>query len=328
LISEPSNIQSGPPFLVGVGGWAYLPIKKGNKLAICAKLYDFVEVNSTFYDLPLIDQVKKWRQAVPDDFEFTVRANKILTHESHLEPTNKNFKIFDRMSEICRELRSTVLHFQFPPSLKMTDALISQWDGFFGSASKDLRLRFAIEMRSDENMFQKSARLRSLIEKYDIIVATDPSRSAAVVPSSSSRIVYSRVFGAGEHTKWTFDSDELTTLAKKIEEKPAHRKYVTFHNLTMYEDASRMKTVVKTGKDQELSLRSPVGLDSLKRAISSGRLVYPATKLKLISEFGWKIYDSETAKKEHVSKALGDLAEKQYSSPEEVIGYLANKEKL
>ncbi len=329
MISESSNgIQNESPFLVGVGGWAYLPIKKGNKLAVCAKLYDFVEVNSTFYDIPLIDQVKKWRQAVPDNFEFTVRANKILTHESHLEPTNKNFKIFDLMSEICRELRSSVLHFQFPPSLKLTDALISQWHSFFGSTAKDPRLHYAIETRTDEKMFQKTDRFRSLIEKYDIIVVNDPSVSAPILPSPASKIVYSRVFGPGEHTRWTFDSDELTTLSKKIEGIPARKKYVTFHNLTMYEDASRMKTVVKTGRDQELSQRSPLGLDSLKRAISTGRMVYPATKRELISEFGWKIYNLETTKKEHVSKALGDLAEKQYASPEEVIEYLATKEKL
>jgi uncharacterized protein YecE (DUF72 family) len=319
---DAKHFQKEQPFLVGVGGWAYLPLKGTNKLEVCAKLYDFVEVNSTFYEFPSVDQVKRWRRSVPDDFEFTVRANKLLTHASHLEPTNRNFKLYDRLFEICKGLRATVLHFQFPPTMKMTDKIVAQWDDFFGSVSdRRSKMNYAMEVRGlQRNGETGSSAFQKFLNKYDIIPTGDASLSNAIVPSSSSGVVYTRIFGKGEHTRWTFDSDELRDIATKVEKIPARKKYVTFHNLTMYEDASRTKTISKTGKDQETSPRSPTGLMSLKRAISSGRLAYPATKQELISEFGWKVYDSEASKKEHVSKALEKLPDttKRYNSAEEV----------
>jgi uncharacterized protein YecE (DUF72 family) len=314
-----NKIAQDESLLVGVGGWAYLPIKAANKLEVCARLYDFVEVNSTFYDLPEIDQVKRWRRSVPESFEFTVRASRKLTHESHLEPTNRNFKIFDRMSEICRELDARILHFQFPPSLKLNENILSQWENFFASVyQKGSRgIKYAIEARGSDRALGSSPAFQKLVDKYDLIPTTDASKSDPV--PSPSGVLYTRVFGQGEHTRWTFDSSELSDLAKKIGRVSARRKYVTFHNMTMYEDASRFKTVAKTGKDQDLSPRSPIGFESLKRAISTGRLAYPITKQALISEFGWKTYDAEPYKKEHVSKALEKLPEREYSSPDEVV---------
>lgn len=313
------------PFLVGVGGWAYLPLKKGNKLEVAAKLYDFVEVNSTFYDIPLLEQVKRWRKSVPEEFDFTVRASKELTHTSHLEPTNKNFKIFERMMQICKELHSNVLHFQFPPSLKVTDKIVSRWSDFFGSVTTDYssRVHYAIEVRSGPENSNQSPSFERLLSRYDLIPTSDASRSEEIIPSERSGIVYTRVFGPGEHTKWTFDTNELINLSSKIKKVPARKKYVTFHNLTMYEDASRMKTIAQTGSDQNALPRTPLGLESLRHSISSGRMRYPATKQQLLQEFGWKIYDLDASKREHVSKALEKLLSsepaKKYSSPDEVI---------
>ena len=99
--------------LVGVGGWAYLPVRHVNKLKVCSKLYDFVELNSTYYKLPLLEDASKWRKTVPEELEFTVRANSKLTHDSHLEPTEENFRIYQKTLNICDALNATVLHFQF-----------------------------------------------------------------------------------------------------------------------------------------------------------------------------------------------------------------------
>jgi uncharacterized protein YecE (DUF72 family) len=314
------------PFLVGVGGWAYLPIKKANKLEVCSKLYDFVEVNSTFYEMPAIEQVKKWRRAVPEDFEFTVRANKRLTHEMHLLPTSKNFRTFDFLTEICRELHSEILHFQFPPSLKISEKLISQWDSFFSSVRRGRALHYAIELRSAPNQAQHA--FEKLVNKYDLILTGDASNADIVPVSPSSEIAYTRVFGKGDHTRWEFDTEELATLAEKIKQTSARKKYVTFHNLTMYEDASRMKKIAKTGRDQQTSPRTPVGLASLERSISAGKLAYPAAKGQLLKEFGWRTYEPEPNKKEHVSKALEKLSDengRKFSSPDDVIRHLSGE---
>jgi uncharacterized protein YecE (DUF72 family) len=306
--------------LVGVGGWAYLPIKLGNKLSICSKLYDFVEVNSTFYKLPELERVRKWRKTVPDSFEFTLRANRELTHVNHLKPTEKNYKLFEQHLEIAKELNSSIIHFQFPPSLTITKDLVSDWRNFFSSISKNsanTRLKFALESRSQSA--KDSEDLARLIQDYDIIPTTDASRGNSLFASTDSKIVYTRVFGQGEHTKWTFSSQELKDLENKLNTVKAKKRYITFHNLTMYEDASRMRTMVKTGKDLEQSPNAPTGLASLKQVIAKGNMTYPVSKQTLIEEFDWKTYNPNRKERARVGEVLRRLEDRPYNSIEDVI---------
>lgn len=320
-------MESKPPIQVGVGGWAYLPIKMGNKLQVCSKLYDFVEINSTFYRLPEIERVKKWKKTVPETFEFTVRANRELTHVGYLRPNVKNFKIFEQMLEIAKELDAKIIHFQFPPSLIVTKAMVNDLRDFFKSAQSNSLsrsgLRFALEARSQNA--KDSEDLAKLIQEYDIIPCTDASRDVPINASADSKIVYTRVFGLGDHTRWSFDSQELKNLGDKVEEVKARRRYVTFHNLTMYEDASRMRTVIRTGKDQKQPPNAPLGLSSLKQVIASGRAEYPVTKQKLIDEFSWKTFDRESGERVHVDHVLRKLDDRSYRSIDDVIETLENE---
>ncbi len=313
-----------PSIMVGVGGWAYFPLKSGNKLEICSKLYDFAEVNSTFYKLPPLDQVKKWRIMVPESFEFTVRANSQLTHEAHLEPTNKNFKIFGQQLAICKELDATILHFQFPQTLEVTNEILRNWKDFMREVRTKKRMKsrdlcIAFEIRNEKSA--ESSQVRSFLSEYDIIPTTDASRAVKLGVSSNSKILYTRVFGFGEHTKWSFDTNELASLAKKVEKAPARRRYVTFHNVTMYEDAARMRNILRTGHDQ--AQKGPTGLDSLKRVIVLGRVKYPASKKSIIEEFGWRTFNLELQKKIHAGEIFQKLPERMYDSVEEIIQFLS-----
>jgi uncharacterized protein YecE (DUF72 family) len=322
-LSGETESKDNQDLLVGVGGWAYLPIKSGNKLEVCSKLYDFVEVNSTFYSMPPIERVKSWRKKGGENLEFTVKANRELTHVGHLEPTKRNFKIFEELLEMCRILNAQILQFQFPASYEVTDRVVSSWRDFFRSTS-GRGLCYAIEARSPSA--GSSENLKELIEEHDLIPTTDATRAEGKIPySPKSKILYTRVFGKEE--KWSFDTEEIHDLTDRVQSSPARKKYVTFHNMTMYEDASRMKTVVKTGNDQNASPNAPLGLDSLKNVLTSGRIRFPATKQKLIEEFGWKIYDVDVDKKAHVSSALellSDSLKANYRSAEEVVEKLKN----
>jgi len=235
--------------LIGVGGWAYLPIKHANKLEVCARLYDFVELNSTYYKLPSILSVRKWRTQVPESFEFTVRANRKLTHETHLKPTEENFRLFERMLEISESLKARVLHFQFPSTFEVTKRVVADWRDFFKSApKKNEGPHYAFEIRN--LVSANSKEVRSFLAENDIIPTADASKDK-VEPSAESKIVYSRVFGHGDHTQWSFDSSELEEMKERLESIPAKRRYVTFHNITMYEDASRMRSLVKGSTDNQ-----------------------------------------------------------------------------
>lgn len=45
-----------------------------SKLAAFADEYAAVEVNSTFYDLPQVSTLERWRREAGDEFVFTIKA--------------------------------------------------------------------------------------------------------------------------------------------------------------------------------------------------------------------------------------------------------------
>lgn len=306
--------------LVGVGGWAYVPVKHQNKLELCSRVFDFVEVNSTYYKLPPVDHAKKWRASVRDDFEFTVRANSKLTHETHLEATESNFKLYSNHMEICRELRASILHFQFPPTFVVTKKVIQTWKDFLNSVLKKGRGSplLAFEIRHQEST--RSPLVKKFFEEYDIIPTSDATKSECQ-SSSRSGVLYSRVFGLGEHTKWSFATSELQNLKEKVEKIPAKKRYVTFHNFTMYEDGARFRNIAREGVDP-LPQRE-IGAESLRRALISARIDFPISKDDLIEELSWRTYDSERGNRVHLSEPLRSLPQGKLESIDEIMSKLA-----
>jgi uncharacterized protein YecE (DUF72 family) len=45
--------------------------------------FRFVEVQSTFYNLPRLSMVKRWREIAPEDSEFSMKAWRVVTHPSY-----------------------------------------------------------------------------------------------------------------------------------------------------------------------------------------------------------------------------------------------------
>ena len=45
-----------------------------------AATFSCVELNRTFYKLPMVKTTRKWREEMPEDFVFTVKAWQAITH--------------------------------------------------------------------------------------------------------------------------------------------------------------------------------------------------------------------------------------------------------
>ncbi|MGE5532971.1 MAG: DUF72 domain-containing protein, partial [Bacillota bacterium] len=62
-------------YLVGTGGWAYFKVPNEPSLETYSKIFNFVEVNFTFYEYPRMSLVEGWRRRVPSEFVFSVRCH-------------------------------------------------------------------------------------------------------------------------------------------------------------------------------------------------------------------------------------------------------------
>ena len=84
--------------LVGAGGWAYFQVPGIASLEAYARAFDFVEVNSSYYELPTVSAASEWRKRVPDKFVFSVRSPRVLVDRYGL-------KVQSDSRELIRETR-------------------------------------------------------------------------------------------------------------------------------------------------------------------------------------------------------------------------------
>src|SRR2546425_11567394 len=134
---------------IGAGGWDYFSIPHGDRLKAYSSVYDFVEVNSTYYQLPSLDTVASWHKRVPPEFEFSVRCQKDVAELHRLELTPKTVRVMDSMGKICRRLRASVLTVLIPKSLLADKELVPRLNAFLSTISLS-GTRIAFEFRGGE----------------------------------------------------------------------------------------------------------------------------------------------------------------------------------
>src|SRR4051812_49981801 len=114
---------------IGTSGWMYKDwngkfypkgLKSADQLPYYAEHFRTVEINSTFYHMPQAKSVQRWYDVTPDDFVFTIKLSRYLTHTKRLvsdEEFNDYAREFmERLKPLQEKLR--VLLVQLPPGLR------------------------------------------------------------------------------------------------------------------------------------------------------------------------------------------------------------------
>jgi len=150
-----------PPILVGCQGWRYPDwrtqaveaaqpaapfyspdIPPERELWHYARTFALVEVDSTFYAVPPARVVAAWRDETPDDFRFTLKLPRALTHEARLERGRRTLEEFCTVARALGEKLAAVL-IQLPPSFGPGE--YATLERFLPHLPTDLR--FAVEFR-------------------------------------------------------------------------------------------------------------------------------------------------------------------------------------
>lgn len=302
-------------YLIGTGGWTYFQVPGVSSLKAYSRAFSFVEVNSTFYQMPTLKEVEGWRRLVPPDFHFAVRANRAITHKNKLQPREETLETFERMRQICNILKADVLHLQIPPSLKMNETSIPKIRDFLSSAS--LRnTRLALEIRST-SASELPVELVETMQDNNIIHCVDLSKGET--PAYDSDILYSRLFGKGYHNIYQPTDEELEEVDTKASNSKSDKAVMSFHFVRMYKDAARLKIYKETGKFPMIT--GSTGLSSLEEVLSEDAS-FPATKQDLVHSQGWKLLDQTETERIRAAELLQKLPEGTYNSVNEITGAL------
>jgi uncharacterized protein YecE (DUF72 family) len=298
-------------YLIGAGGWAYFQVSGIHPLAAYSRAFDFVEVNSTFYEIPHLKLVEFWRKLVSPNFEFAVRCNKALTHKHKFQPTPEAFEIIEKMVTICTTLKAEILHLQTPATFQDTKTNVELMRNFFSSV--DLKgIRVALEMRGVKQSLNSDLVRR--MKDYNMIHCVDLSKDEE--PAYKSEILYSRIFGKGRHNIYQPTDEELIKIDKKASNGDHKTVALSFHSVKMYKDAARFKIYKETEKFPGVT--KSTGLSSLTEVLREDAK-FPSNKMELVSHQGWKLIDLTATKRVHAAYMLKKLPQKTYNSINELI---------
>ena len=100
-----------------------------------------VEINATFYRLTSEATFRAWRDAVPDDFVFAVKASRYLTHVRRLSDPKGQVELLLQRTEVLGSKRGPIL-LQLPPDFPINLDRLDETLAAFGSSC-----HVAVELR-------------------------------------------------------------------------------------------------------------------------------------------------------------------------------------
>jgi len=244
------NYYSGTSgLLLPVPNKLYYPeaYKEKSRLCYYASLMDSIEINSSFYKMPLGTTVHKWAADVPERFRFTFKLFKEITHNKDLafDPV-----LVSRFFEVIGNVgtKKGCLLVQFPPSVR-----IGQFGQlkFLMSVLRDndpqLEWNIALEFRHPSLYISE---IYELLDAYQLgMVIHDKIPANSPVMETHPDFVYLRFHGPGGDYRGSYSDDVLYEYASYITDwlREGKKVYVYFNNTmgAAYADLNLLRQIVR-----------------------------------------------------------------------------------
>jgi len=219
--------------LIGTSGWSYKHWKgvfypeklpQNRWLPFYAEHFKTVEINMTFYRTPTEKTVAGWIEKTPDDFFFTIKASRYITHVRRTDSIDESLeKLYSLMERFGR--KGICVLFQLPPSFHRDAVSMQRIDALLGMLDRGYYHAFEFRHTSwwtDEGyeLLRGRAAFCTVngLGMPDDTVATD-------------RIAYFRFHGNRYDT--SYSDEELSRFAERIIsilQEGTERVYVYFNN--------------------------------------------------------------------------------------------------
>jgi uncharacterized protein YecE (DUF72 family) len=255
--------------MIRIGSCGYSDFKPGSgwkerypsKLAAYANRYRVLELNKSFYSLPMEKTARRWREEAGEELEITVKAWMAVTHPTDSPVWRKrkdtlsgqqleefgNLRwnesvrdAWERTVATARALRARVILVQTPAKFGYGGENEQQARRFFQEASRN-GIRIAWEPRGD--WLEHPGAVEGICRDFGVLHATDVLRR---MPLSGGEPAYCRLHGLNEkefNYRYTYSREELERLAAVLRQLDDRHGEVfcLFNNEGMYENADTLK---------------------------------------------------------------------------------------
>jgi uncharacterized protein YecE (DUF72 family) len=281
---------------IGISGWRYAPwrgvfypkkLAQRLELQYASRALNSIEINGSFYSLQRPESYQAWYAETPEDFVFSVKGNRYITHVRRLKDTRPLLANFFASGMLHLRKKLGPLLWQLPPSLPYDgdrlEAFFRELPRTFAQAARlssaadrvepDLpdplprrRLRHALEVR--HHSFEVPEFVE-LARKHDVaIVFADTAGKWPYIEDLTSDFVYARLHGEVELYKSGYDDASLRWWARRIKTWQKGGQVKDAETLSP-KAARHPKRDVYVYFDNDVKVRAPFDAARLYRMLTS-----------------------------------------------------------
>lgn len=230
---------------IGISGWNYPPWRGGfypkglrqkDELSHAARQFGSIEINGTFYGLQKPESFIRWRDETPEDFVFSVKGPRYITHELRLKEVETPLANFLASGLLALGSKLGPILWQFPPSMRFDAGRFQQFLGMLPHTAQEALalarrhddhvagrtwlqfdgkqpIRHAVEIRHDSF---KTPEFIQLLRRHDIALVCADAVDWPLLTDLTSDFVYCRLHGAEELYVSGYDDEALDRWAARI----------------------------------------------------------------------------------------------------------------
>ena len=148
---------------IGISGWRYAPwrgdfypegLAQKDELHFASRTVGSIEINGSFYALQTPERYAGWSADTPDDFVFSVKAPRFITHVRRLREVEVPVANFFASCVLRLENKLGPVLWQFPPSFRF-DA--EQFEHFLGLLPQDTEAARTCAKQCDAKLRREEA---------------------------------------------------------------------------------------------------------------------------------------------------------------------------
>jgi uncharacterized protein YecE (DUF72 family) len=231
---------------IGISGWTYPPWRgvfypekwpQKRELEYASRKVNSIEINGTFYSLQKPASFKAWAEATPEDFVFSVKGGRYITHIRRLKDAEPALANFFASGVLRLGEKLGPILWQLPPNFKYDQQKL---EAFFKLLPQDMRaaarlakkheprMKGRVWMRPEENRRVRHAmevrhasfeneEFIALLREYDVaLVIADTAGKWPFMEDVTSDFVYLRLHGDEKLYESGYTDEALKTWERKI----------------------------------------------------------------------------------------------------------------
>ena len=220
---------------IGLAGWSEAVSRYGanfarhgqvapdaSALGKYATLFDFVEVNASFYRQFRPATYEKWALEVPSGFCFSVKMHRLITHYTRLKDAALLGPFFDSIGGLGDKLGVVLI--QLPPSLPFDEAIAASFlrafrEHYDGAAVCELRHASWADRGAS-----------GLLADYRIGLVRTEIPDPRCEEEAGGAPLYLRLHGAPRRYYSAYSDEQLGRLAAYLRLNPQRARLVVFDN--------------------------------------------------------------------------------------------------